>query len=103
MPDKDTPVVHNAAENRFEITEHGLIAMADYQPADGVWIMDHTEVPPEWEGRGVASSLVAAAVTEARARGIKIIPACTYVAAWMKRHPQDQDVLDDRYRDILGL
>ena len=103
MPDKSTPVVHNTAEHRFEIVEDSLMAMADYQPVEGAWIMDHTEVPTEWEGRGIASSLVAAAVAEARQRGLKIIPTCSYVAAWLKRHRDDHDLIHPDYRRALGL
>lgn len=103
MPDKSTAVVHNIAEHRFEIVEDGLIAQADYQPVAGAWIMDHTEVPTEWEGRGIASSLVTAAVAQARKDGMKIIPTCSYVAAWMKRHKEAQDLLPDDYRRAMGL
>ncbi len=103
MPDKTTPVVHNAAEHRFEIIEDGLMAEAHYSPVAGAWIMDHTLVPPEWEGRGLASSLVTAAVRAARAEGLKIIPTCTYVIAWMKRHRDDQDLVPEEIRVALGL
>ena len=103
MPDKSTPAVHNTAEHRFEIVEDGLIAVADYQPVARAWIMDHTEVPPQWEGRGIASSLVAAAVAEARAQGLRTIPTCSYVAAWLKRHRDDHDLVHPDYRRALGL
>lgn len=103
MPDKTTPVIHNTAEHRFEIAEDGLLAQADYQPVAGAWIMDHTEVPPQWEGRGIASSLVSAAVAEARRQDVKIIPTCSYVATWLRRHKEAHDLVHDDYRRALGL
>jgi predicted GNAT family acetyltransferase len=45
-------------------------------------------------GRGIASALVQAAMEVARAEGWKVVPACSYAAAWMRRHPE--------YRDLLG-
>lgn len=103
MPDKNSPVVHDARAHRFEISEDGLTALAHYTPVDGAWIMDHTEVPPEWEGRGVASALVSAAVAEARREGLKIIPTCAYVIAWMKRHRDECDLVPEQVRAALGL
>ncbi len=91
-------VVHNAAEGRFEARVNGLLCVAVYRLADGVMRMTHTEVPPLLEGRGIASRLVAAAVDYARANGLAIVPACSYVRVWMRRHPHAQDVLADDYR-----
>jgi predicted GNAT family acetyltransferase len=51
-------------------------------------------VPAEVGGRGIASALVRAAMDAARAEGWKVVPACSYAAAWMQKHPE--------YRDLLG-
>ena len=61
--------------------------------ADGVLIVDHTGVPPELEGRGVAAALVEHAVAFAREQGLRIEPRCSYVAAAFRRHPEWADVL----------
>lgn len=103
MPDKNTPVVHNREETRFEIAEDGLIALADYDPVEGAWVMGHTEVPRQWEGRGIAASLVRDALAEAREQGVKVIPSCSYVAAYMKRHKDVHDLVHESYRGRLGL
>lgn len=103
MPDKNTPIVHNEAESRFEIAEDGLVAIADYNPVEGAWVMDHTVVPPQWEGRGIAASLVHEALAAAREAGVKIIPTCSYVALYMKRHKDTHDLVHDSYRGALGL
>lgn len=61
-------------------------------------IADHTLVPPEIGGRGVAAALVDALVADAKGDGFKIVPACSYVAAQFKRHPEWSDLLADTDR-----
>ncbi|MBA3446351.1 MAG: N-acetyltransferase [Pseudaminobacter sp.] len=56
-------------------------------------IMDHTWVPPEYRGRGVAERLVVRAVTDARASGVKITPLCSFVAVEFRRHKNWADLL----------
>jgi hypothetical protein len=51
-------------------------------------VATHTGVPRKHEGRGHASTLVAAMVEDARAEGFRIVPACSYVAVWARRHPE---------------
>jgi hypothetical protein len=94
----DVEVVHNAAESRFEARVKGLLCVCVYRLTDGVMRMTHTEVPPMLEGRGIASELVAAAVEHARENGLKVAPLCSYVRAWIRRHPAAQDLLVDGYR-----
>jgi predicted GNAT family acetyltransferase len=91
----DTPwqVTHNAARSRFEATVDGQLCVADYRQQGNVLQMIHTGVPPALEGRGIAASLVRTAVEHARANGLKIAPLCSYVAVYMRRHPEAQDVL----------
>lgn len=56
-------------------------------------VADHTLVPPEIGGRGVAAKLVEALIADARSHGFRIHPACSYVAAQFKRHPEWADLL----------
>lgn len=59
---------------------------------EDVRIADHTLVPPEIGGRGIAAQLVDALVADARAEGFKIVPQCSYVEAQFRRHPQWADL-----------
>lgn len=54
---------------------------------EDVRVAEHTLVPPEIGGRGVAARLVEAMVADAREQGFRIRPQCSYVAAWFERHP----------------
>jgi predicted GNAT family acetyltransferase len=86
-------VVHNIGATRFEVHLEGRLAVCAYQEVDGVVHLTHTEVPPTEQGRGVAAALVAAALDWARREGKRVRPRCSYVAAYMRRHPETQDLL----------
>jgi predicted GNAT family acetyltransferase len=84
-------VTHNAVRNRYEMpTEHGL-AIAEYRQQGDRLIFTHTEVPSEDEGKGLAAKLVQAALEDTHRRGLKIVPACSYVVAYVRRHPEFDD------------
>lgn len=86
-------VTHNTAQSRFEATVEGQLCVADYRQQGRVMRMTHTGVPPQLEGRGIAAALVRAALGHAREQGLKVDPACSYVAVYMRRHPETQDLL----------
>lgn len=91
----DYPVQHNDAAQRFEALVDERLSVADYRlDADGRSVtFTHTGVPPEQRGRGIAAALIAAALAWARERGLKVVPACSYVARYMQRHPDTLDLL----------
>jgi len=84
-------VTHNAALSRYEMkTDHGL-ALAVYRQQGDSLIFTHTEVPLADEGKGHASTLVKHALDDTRRRGLKIVPACSFVVAYVRRHPEYRD------------
>jgi predicted GNAT family acetyltransferase len=92
----DEPILNptrNAAASRFEARFEGGLAVCAYRLHDGEVHFTHTEVPPAWQGRGLAAQLVRSALDWARAEGLKVRPLCSYVAAYMRRHPESQDLL----------
>lgn len=86
-------VRHDERRHRFEATVEGCSCIADYEMVDGVMWMTHTVVPPQVGGRGVAAELVRVALAHARAQGLKVHPACSYVRVYMRRHPETADLL----------
>ena len=81
-------VRHNEAAHRFELeAPHGL-AIAVYRPQGNARVFTHPEVPPQDEGQGIAARLVRAALDDTKARGLRIVPACSYVVAFVRRHPE---------------
>ena len=91
----DPIVTENPAEHRFEITLGPTrLGHARYVDKGGRRIFVHTEVDPAHEGHGYASTLVRAALDDAREHGTLIVPLCPYVADWIERHPDDADLVD---------
>jgi len=86
-------VVHNPAENRYEITIEDHLAVAEYVTEDGRQVFTHTLVPPELRGRGLAEALVRTALNDARAAGRRVVPACSYVARFIEKNPEFADLV----------
>lgn len=88
-------VVHNLDAHRFEAMIDGRLSVADYRLGGegGVITFTHTGVPLEQRGRGIAAALVGAALAWARAQRLRVVPSCSYVARFMQRHPETQDLL----------
>ncbi|HXD44528.1 MAG TPA: GNAT family N-acetyltransferase [Pseudolabrys sp.] len=85
-------VIDNTEKSRFEMAVPGGTAIAAYRRLGDVLIVPHTEVPREAEGKGYGSALVKGMLEDARARGLKVRPACPFVSAYMQRHPEYEDV-----------
>ena len=83
-------VVHDEAAGRFETRVDGHAAELVYRVDGRRILMLNTWVPAPIEGRGVGSALVRAAVEEAGRRGLTIVPVCSFVRAWLDRHPEVQ-------------
>jgi predicted GNAT family acetyltransferase len=86
-------VRHDPAARRFETVVDGLHCELDYRLDGKVMTITHTGVPAPGEGRGIASAMTRAAMEAARAEGWRVVPACSYAAAWMRRHPEFADLL----------
>jgi predicted GNAT family acetyltransferase len=86
-------ITDNHQRSRFELVEQGLIAFANYRRNGDVVIIPHVESPPALRGKGTADRLMRAIVEKARTDGFKIEPRCSYAAAWLRRHPDSQDVM----------
>jgi uncharacterized protein len=91
-------VRHNTATSRFEATVDGHLCVASYHLVDGVMRIHHTEVPAALEGRGIAGQLVRAALAYAAANALEVEPRCSYVRAYMKRHPETHVLLPEGFR-----
>lgn len=84
----------NPKMQRFELRIGELTAIADYHINGRTMEFTHTEVPAALEGRGVGSRLVRFALDEARRRGFRVLPACRFVAVYIRRHPEYADLVD---------
>lgn len=87
-------VHHDPDTRRFHTRVEGHEAELLYSLRDGRMVIDHTGVPDAIGGRGIASILVKAALDLARARGWRVVPACSYSAAYVRRHPEYADLVE---------
>ena len=88
---------------RYEV-EHGRsaaydgenrVGIAEFEDADGRWVITHTEVDPAYGGQGIARRLIEEIIAEARRTGKKIVPVCSYAEKMMRRTDEYADVLAD--------
>jgi predicted GNAT family acetyltransferase len=85
---------HEPEARRFAADVGGKTAYLTYRELDGrVLDLDHTFVPREHRGGGIASQLTARALDYARERGYKVVPSCPFVAAYVERHAEHRDLL----------
>ena len=87
-------VIHLQERKRFEIHVEGKVAELDYRLRNGVISFTHTGVPQELGGRGIGSHIVRAGLDHAREKGYKVIPICSFVDAYIRRH-------SDEYGDLV--
>lgn len=86
-------VFNNTTEHRYQLEVDGHLAATYYKLADGVITFVHTEVPNALAGRGVGSKLVKGALDQVRAAGLRVVPRCPFVKAYIERHPDYADLL----------
>ena len=90
-----TELTDNPERQRFEMSVDGRTAFISYRRAPGIVTLTHAEVPADLEGRGIGGELVAATLEVLRREGVKVIPRCSFVAAYMRRHAAE-------YGDLLA-
>ncbi|MBN9023983.1 MAG: N-acetyltransferase [Rhizobiales bacterium] len=88
----DPDIRDNPARHRYELTVDDATAFVTYRRQDGVITFVHTEVPSSMEGRGIGSRLARHVLDAARQDGLRVVPMCPFIAAWMKKHPEYDDL-----------
>jgi predicted GNAT family acetyltransferase len=93
MTTRKVHVIHNVEAHRFEADIDGFTALAAYHLRPGRIVFTHTEVPYQFRGRGVAGQIVQAGLEYAREQGLSVMPICSYVAEYIRRHPEYQSLI----------
>lgn len=88
-------VANNVKKFRFEVVSGAQVSKLEYRLGRYTLDLVHTEVPEELQDQGIGSSLVDAALNHARANGLKVIPSCPFVAAYVERHTEWEDIIVD--------
>jgi hypothetical protein len=83
-------LVHNEAQSRYELRRDGEVAaMAQYRLEGNAVRFIHTEVDDRFEGQGLGSRIAAFALDDVKTRGLKAIPQCKFIAAYIARHEKE--------------
>jgi len=85
-------VIHNPDENRFETTIEGKLSKLDYIQNGKNFVITHVGVDPSLRGQGVAAKIVEAGIAYARENSFRVVPMCSYAAAYIRRHPEHADL-----------
>lgn len=98
----DITITDHAELGRYEAHIGGdLAGFLDHKSRpDGIALV-HTEVLPEFEGKGVGTVLAQHAVDDVQAKGTKIIPVCPFITRFLRRHPEYLDAVAERCRDAV--
>ncbi|UXA18222.1 GNAT family N-acetyltransferase [Mycobacterium sp. SMC-4] len=98
------PTEVNAEADRFTISvagqQAGFTQIVDH---DGQRIFPHTEVDDQFSGRGLGTILVREALEQTRDAGLRIVPVCPMVAAFIDKHPEFADITDPVTTDVKRL
>jgi len=68
--------------------------LAGYRDEDGRRVLTHTEVDPDFGGRGLAGLLAKRALDDAREEGLRVVPRCSYMAKYVQRHEEYADLVE---------
>ena len=89
-------VIHNEAEERFETWIDGQLSKLDYMKDKNTIVITHVGVHPEHRGQGVAGKLTQVALEYAKEKSFRVIPMCPYVATYIRRNPQYEELTRQR-------
>jgi predicted GNAT family acetyltransferase len=104
MPEQDVAIADNPAVHRFELKVGGTVAAyAEYNVLAHALLFTHTEVLPQFEGAGHGSRLARYALDTVRSRGLKAIPVCQFIAGFIRKHAEYQDLVAEEHRRAFGI
>ncbi len=95
---------HDAPNDRYVSEIAGrTVGVAEYHlRGREIYFFYHTQVDVASAGKGVGSALVRFALDDVREKGGSIVPLCPFVAAWLERHPEYDDIVNQRIMDRIA-
>ena len=91
----DRTVQQEKSNHRFIVNLDGAMALLIYKEEGDIIYLVHTEVPMAMEGKGIGGQLAKAALNYARENNFKVVPRCPFVASYLQRHPEYNDLVQD--------
>ena len=97
-------IIDNPDQHRYEIRVDGELAgFVQYRRRPGLIAFIHTEIDHRFEGQGLGSQLIAAALDVARSEGLSVLPFCPFVNGFISRHPEYVSLVPEDFRSEFGL
>ncbi|MFA5573636.1 MAG: GNAT family N-acetyltransferase [Brumimicrobium sp.] len=96
-------LIHNKAEQKFELPYNGEVAFIHYEIKDGIYDLDETLAPEILRGTGVAGALTEKVFQTLKAEGKKIFPTCPYLHKVIQRKPEWKEIVDKSYEKFGDL
>jgi hypothetical protein len=87
-------IFNNTERQQFQVTAENDLASLEYRLSDGKLVLMHTEVPEKLSGHGMGSALAEYAFKYARTNHLPVKVYCPFVQAYIKRHPEFNDLVD---------
>jgi predicted GNAT family acetyltransferase len=87
-------IKHNEPNHTFEVWIDGHLSKLDYMQDAKNFVITHVGVYPEHRGQGVAGKIVEAGLQYARQNALRVVPMCSYAAAYIRRNPQYMELTD---------
>ena len=94
MDDADLRITDNPERRRYEVylgTE--LAGFTDYHVQPDLLTLLHTEIEPAFEGQGIGSRFLAGVLDDVRSRGLRVLPICPFVRAFLQKNPVYDDLV----------
>jgi predicted GNAT family acetyltransferase len=97
-------VIEDRARNRYELRDgDDVIGFTEYHFYGTELALLHTEIRPEFGGKGLGGELVKGVLDDARARGLRVLPYCPFVRGWIGRHRDYLDLVPDTHRGMFDF
>lgn len=97
---KDLPLVNNTTDQRFELKIGEHTAVIEYKETPSHITLIHTEVPVELEGKGAGNAIVEKTLAYIEDHGLKLVPLCPFVVAYLRRHQEWKRVLAEGVKNV---
>lgn len=97
------PLIKNEDRKRFEIEVNGHYAFVNYGEYGSQVALVHTEAEPELKGTGAASAVIEKTLQLLKENGKTVLPYCPFVFAFIKKHPEWKQVVDNSFNGYSHL
>jgi uncharacterized protein len=89
----DLQFFHDQDGQSFQLRSKGrVVSTIEYELDDGTFVLFHTETAADQQRRGRGGALVQRTLDYLRSGEHKMVPSCSFVADWVRAHPEYLDV-----------